>query len=59
MDAAHGDGEINEDTPDKIAFFNDDTVLNKETQQVLRRLWCHQWALSQALHTGLQRDVVG
>ena len=28
---------------------NDDTVLNKETQQVLRWFWCHQWTLRQAL----------
>ena len=33
--------------------------LNNETQQILGWFWCHQWTLSQELHTGLQRDVVG
>ena len=54
------DGEINKDTPDKTVLhsYSDDTVLNKETQQVLRCFWCHQWTLSQTLHIRLQRDVV-
>ena len=34
-------------------------MLNKETQQIRQLFWCHQWTLSQALHTGLLRDVVG
>ena len=48
---------------DCFTFLNVDTVLNKQTQKIIRWIWCHQWILSQALHyflhTGLQRDVVG
>ena len=47
-------------TADKIvfAFLNDDTVLNKETQQIIRCFWCHQWTLSQALHPRKHKTFV-